>query len=92
MAEDDESPMSTVDFTGDDKLGYRLTSANELEEVDIGFGDKPRPTFISKKLEPSLLELMIALLKEYPVWIEASSNIGSHLRKDFIHFNNEHDR
>jgi hypothetical protein len=49
----------------DEKLGYRFTSADELEEVDIGPGDKPRPTFISKKLDPSLQEPMIALLKEY---------------------------
>jgi hypothetical protein len=40
-------------------------SADELEEVDIGPGDKPRPTFIRKKLDPSLREPMIALLKEY---------------------------
>jgi hypothetical protein len=50
---------------GDEKLGYGFTSVNELEEIDIGLGDKPRPTFISKKLDPSLRELMIALLKEY---------------------------
>jgi hypothetical protein len=36
-----------------------------LEEVDIGPGDKPRPTFISKKLDPVLCEEMITLLKEY---------------------------
>ena len=36
-----------------------------MEEVDIGPGDKPRPTFISKKLDPVLREEMIALLKEY---------------------------
>jgi hypothetical protein len=47
------------------KLGYGFTSADELEEVDIIPGDKPRPTFISKKFDPSLRELMIALLKEY---------------------------
>jgi hypothetical protein len=47
------------------KLGYEFTSADELEEVDIGPGDKPRPTFVSKKLDPSLREPMIALLKEY---------------------------
>jgi hypothetical protein len=41
-------------LTGDGKLGYRFTSADELEEIDIGLGDKPRPTFISKKLDPSL--------------------------------------
>ncbi|KAK1633081.1 hypothetical protein QYE76_007396 [Lolium multiflorum] len=50
----------------DGKLGYGFTSADELEEIDIGPGDKPRPTFISKKLDPHLRGLMIALLKEYP--------------------------
>jgi hypothetical protein len=53
------------DLIGDEKLGYGFTSVNELEEIDIGLGDKPRPTFISKKLDPSLREPMIALLKEY---------------------------
>jgi hypothetical protein len=38
---------------------------DELEEVNIGPRDKPWPTFISKKLDPSLRESMIALLKEY---------------------------
>jgi hypothetical protein len=52
------------DFTGDGKLGYGFTSADELEEIDIGPRDKPRPTFISKKLDPSLRETTIALLKE----------------------------
>ena len=65
VADDDELPASIVDFTGDGKLGYGFTSANNLEEVDIGPGDKPRPTFISKRLDPSLREPMIALLKEY---------------------------
>jgi hypothetical protein len=53
------------DLANAGKLGYGFTSADELEEVDIGPGDKPRPTFISKKLDPSLREPMIALLKEY---------------------------
>ena len=65
VADDDESPASTVDLTGNDKLGYGFTSADDLEEVDIGPGDKPRPTFISKRLDPSLREPMIALLREY---------------------------
>jgi hypothetical protein len=38
----------------DGKLGYVFTSVDELEEVDIGPGDKPQPIFISKKLDPSL--------------------------------------
>jgi hypothetical protein len=49
----------------DGKLGYGFTSADKLEEVNIGPGDKMRPTFVSKKLDPSLWEPMIALLKEY---------------------------
>jgi hypothetical protein len=53
------------DLADDGKLGYEFTSANELEEVDIGPEEKPRPTFISKKLDPSLREPMIALLTEY---------------------------
>ena len=54
-----------VDLSDGGKLGYGFTSADDLEEVDIGPGDKPRPTFISKKLDPFLREKMIALLKEY---------------------------
>jgi hypothetical protein len=57
--------ICSVDSTDDGKLGYGFTSADELEEVDIGPGDKPQSTFISKKLSPCLRELMIALLKEY---------------------------
>jgi hypothetical protein len=53
------------DLADDGKLGYGFTLADELEEVYIGPRDKPRPTFISKKLDMSLRELMIALLKEY---------------------------
>jgi hypothetical protein len=49
----------------DGKLGYGFTSADELEEFNIGPRDKPRRTFVSKKLDPSLRELMIAFLKEY---------------------------
>jgi hypothetical protein len=49
----------------DGKLGYGFTSADELKEVNIGPGDKTRPTFISKKFDSSLREPMIALLKEY---------------------------
>ncbi|KAK1696972.1 hypothetical protein QYE76_013669 [Lolium multiflorum] len=58
--------VGPVYHPGDGKLGYGFTSADELEEVDIGPGDKPRPTFISKKLDPHLRSQMIALLKEYP--------------------------
>jgi hypothetical protein len=53
------------DLADDRKIGYGFTSADELEEVDIDLRDKSWPIFISKKLDPSLREPMIALLKEY---------------------------
>jgi hypothetical protein len=59
------SSSISIDLAYDEKLGYRFTSADELEEVNVGPGDKPWPTFISKKLYLSLREPMIALLKEY---------------------------
>jgi hypothetical protein len=57
--------ICSVHLMDEGKLGYGFTSANKLEEVDIGPGDKPRPTFICKKLNPELREMMISLLKEY---------------------------
>jgi hypothetical protein len=52
-----------VDGT-DGKLGCGFMSADKLEEIDIGDGDKPRPTFISANLESSFREELIKLLKE----------------------------
>ena len=103
LVDNEDSPAFAADFSDDGKLGYGFTSADDLEEVDISPGDKPRPTFISKKLDPVLREEMIALLKEYrdclhgttlkcPVWIQASSSIGSRSRRDFGHFSNQHVR
>jgi hypothetical protein len=47
------------------KLGHGLTSVDVLEEVDIGDGDRPRPTFISAKLDPEYKQELVKLLKEY---------------------------
>ena len=47
------------------KLGHGFTSADALEEVDIGDGDRPRLTFISAKLDPKYKRELIKLLKEY---------------------------
>ena len=47
------------------KLGYGFISADDLEEVDIGLGDKPRPTYVSAKLDPNIKGQLIKLLKEY---------------------------
>jgi hypothetical protein len=41
----------TVDeFSEVEKLGQGFTSADPLEEVDIGNGAVPRPTFVNKNL------------------------------------------
>jgi len=47
------------------KLGHGFTSADALEEVDIGDGDRPRPMFISAKLFPEYKQELVKLLREY---------------------------
>jgi hypothetical protein len=37
-------PVCSIDLMEDEKLGYGFTSTDELEEIDIGPGDKLRPT------------------------------------------------
>nr|AAX96841.1 retrotransposon protein, putative, unclassified [Oryza sativa Japonica Group]ABA92755.1 retrotransposon protein, putative, unclassified [Oryza sativa Japonica Group] len=49
----------------DDKQGQGFMSADDLEEIDIGPGDRPRPTFISKNLSPEFRTNLIELLKEF---------------------------
>jgi hypothetical protein len=49
----------------DGKLGCGFMSADKLEEIDIGDGDKPRPKFISTNLDPVFRGELIKLLKEY---------------------------
>ena len=40
------------EFLEEGKLGLVFTSADILEEIDIGDGDRLRPTFISATLDP----------------------------------------
>ena len=49
----------------DGKLGHGFTSADELEEIDIGLGDRPRLTYLSTKLDPEYKRELIDLLKEF---------------------------
>ena len=49
----------------DGKLGHGFTSADELEEIDIGPGDRPRLTYICAKLDPEYEQELIDLLKEF---------------------------
>ena len=47
------------------KLGHGFTSADELEEIDIGPGDRPRVTDVSAKLNTEYKQELIDLLKEF---------------------------
>jgi hypothetical protein len=56
----------TVDeFSEVEKLGQGFTSADPLEEVDIGNGAVPRPTFVNKNLNADYKAKLIVLLREY---------------------------
>jgi hypothetical protein len=61
------SPMGDIieEFRDLDKLGQGFTSGDPLEEIDIGDGKTPRPTFVNKTLETDPRDEMIGLLKEY---------------------------
>jgi hypothetical protein len=48
------------------KLGQGFTSADLLEELNIGPGNRPRPTYVSAKLDPEYKQELIDLLNEYP--------------------------
>ena len=49
----------------DGKLGHGFTSADELEEMDIGPGDRPRLTYVNAKLNPEYKRELIDLLKDF---------------------------
>ena len=53
------------DFDELDKLGQGFTSADPLEQVDIGDGTIPRSTFINQNLKADYKIKLIALLKDY---------------------------
>ena len=49
------------------KLGHGFMSADKLEEIDISPRDRPRPTYVSAKLDPEYKQEQIDLLKEFKV-------------------------
>jgi hypothetical protein len=53
------------DFDEVEKLRQGFSLADALEEVDIGDGITPRPTFINKNMSLEYMEAIIKLLKEY---------------------------
>jgi hypothetical protein len=69
------------EFRDLDKLGQGFTSANPLEEIDIGDSKSSRPTFVNQTLETDPRDKMIGLLKEYSdcfAWNYAEMPIVEH--------------
>jgi hypothetical protein len=53
------------DFDEVEKLGQGFLSADPLEEIDIGDGITPRPTFINKNMSLEHKDAIIKLLRDY---------------------------
>jgi hypothetical protein len=53
------------DFEELEKLGHGFSSAEPLEEIDVGDGITPRPTFVNKNMSLEHKYAIITLLKEY---------------------------
>ena len=53
------------DFDEIEKLGQGFSSADPLEEIDIGDGAIPRPTFINKNMSHEHKNKVVELLREY---------------------------
>src|ERR1044072_3944607 len=75
MKEEGIPTSQRLDFIYDDEpLGFerdpnistkRMQAQDPLEEVDLGDGEVKRPTYISAKIDPSLKNEMVCLLKEF---------------------------
>jgi hypothetical protein len=52
------------DYEEVEKLGQGFSSANTLEEIDIGDGITPRPTFVNKNMSLEHKDAIIKLLKD----------------------------
>ena len=57
--------ISSAELAEDGKIGLGFTPADDLEEIDIGSGGRPRPTYISKKLGGEAKSQFTSLLKEF---------------------------
>jgi hypothetical protein len=53
------------DFDEVEKLGQCFSSADPLEEIDIGDGITPRPTFVNKNMSLEHNDTIIKLLRNY---------------------------
>jgi hypothetical protein len=72
------------DFDKLSKLGQGFMLADPLEEVDIGDGIVPRPTFVNKNLDHLFKSELLKLLKEYVDYFEWNYNEMPDLSPDLV--------
>jgi hypothetical protein len=72
------------DFSEIEKLGQGFTSADLLEEVDIGNGAVPRLTFVNKNLNVDYKAKLIELLMEYVDYFAWSYSKMSGLSRELV--------
>ena len=67
LSEDSKEDLDEAieDIWEREKLGHDFTLVDPLDEIDIGKGDKSRPTFVSQTLLADYKIKLIELLKEY---------------------------
>ena len=63
QSSEDDMYESIEELDDMDKLGQGFTSADPLEEIDIGDGSVTRPTFVNKYLRADCKVKLIELLK-----------------------------
>jgi hypothetical protein len=61
----DDMCEAIEDFDEVEKLGQGFSSADPLEEIDIGDGITPRPTFVNKNMSLKHKDVIIKLLRDY---------------------------
>src|ERR1044072_5745739 len=62
----------------------RMQAQDPLEEVDLGDGEIKRPTYISAKIDPSLKNEMVCLLKEFKDFFAWDYNEIPGLSRDLV--------
>src|ERR1044072_9525737 len=62
----------------------RMQAQDPLEEVDLGYGEVRRPTYISAKIDPSLKNEMVCLLKEFKDCFALDYNEIPGLSRDLV--------
>jgi hypothetical protein len=67
-----------------DKLGPGFMSVDHLEEIDIGDGVTPSPTFVNKNLSVDYKSTLVEFLREYVNYFAWNYQEKPDLRRDLV--------